>query len=93
MIVAEGYGQRIGILLLVTSKFYNGIGVNLKKLRGFPHVFRNPLRPIPYLATCLSSPAAREPVSVVISVDLPRKRKVMMEDVNVSNVGERWALC
>jgi hypothetical protein len=40
-IVAEGYEQRIGILLLVTSttRFYNGVGVHLKKIQGFPHVF------------------------------------------------------
>jgi hypothetical protein len=43
--------------------------------------------------TCPSSRAAREPISVAMSFDLLRKRRVMMEDVNVSNVRERWAGC
>jgi hypothetical protein len=34
VVAAEGHGQRIGILLLVTSttRFYNGMGVHLKKI-------------------------------------------------------------
>jgi hypothetical protein len=35
-----------------------------------------------------SRPAAREPISVAILLNLPRKRRVMMED-DVSNVRER----
>jgi hypothetical protein len=55
-------------------------------------LFRNLLRPIPNL-TCLSSPAAREPISVAIVLNLLRKRRVMMADVNVSNVREWWTWC
>jgi hypothetical protein len=55
--------------------------------------FRHPLRPVLNLATCPSSPAAREPIFVVISIDLLRKRRVMTKDVNVSNVRERWTGC
>jgi hypothetical protein len=57
------------------------MGAHLKKI--------NLLRPIPNLTTCPSSPAARELISVVLLFDLLRKRRVMMEDVNVSNVRER----
>jgi hypothetical protein len=42
VIVAEGYGQRIGTILLVTwtTRFYNGMGVHLKKnFKGFPMFF------------------------------------------------------
>jgi hypothetical protein len=60
-----------------------------KKLVVFPHVLRNPLRPDPYLTKCPSSSGAREPVSVAISIDLSRIRKVKMENVNVSTVRER----
>jgi hypothetical protein len=45
--------------------------------------FRHFLRPIPNLITCPSCPAAREPISVAILFDLLRKKRVMMEDVNV----------
>jgi hypothetical protein len=38
----------------------------------------------------LSDPAARKPISVATSVELLRKRGVTKEDVNVSNVRERW---
>jgi hypothetical protein len=47
-------------------------------LKGFPHVCRNPLRPIPNLTPCPSSTAARESISVAILLDLSRKKKVMM---------------
>jgi hypothetical protein len=60
--------------------------VHLQKL----HVFRNPLRPIPSRTTSPSSPNAREPISVAIPSDLLGKIRVKMEDVNVSNVRERW---
>jgi hypothetical protein len=49
-----------------------------KKRRGISNVFRNPLRPIPNLTTCPSRPGARDPMSVAISFDLLRKRRVMM---------------
>jgi hypothetical protein len=42
VIVAEGYGQRLGILLFITwtTRFYNGMGVHLKKnCEGFPMFF------------------------------------------------------
>jgi hypothetical protein len=42
----------------------------------------------PILTTCPSSPAAREPISVAILLNLLRKRRELMEDVNVSNVRE-----
>jgi hypothetical protein len=54
------------------------MGVHLKKVRRVPNDFGNPLHPIANLTTCPSSPAAREPISVVISYDLLRKRRVMM---------------
>jgi hypothetical protein len=66
--------------------------VHLKKCEA-SFVFRNSLRPIPNLITSPISPAAREPISVAIPFDLVRKRRVTMEDVNVSNVRERWAGC
>jgi hypothetical protein len=83
VIVAEGHGQGIGVLLLVSStiRFYNGRGVHLKKkkmARAFP------------LTTCPSSPSSRKSIFVVTSFDPLKKRRVMMEDVNVSNVRERW---
>jgi hypothetical protein len=72
----------------MAKRFYNGMGAHLKKeMRGFPHVFRKPLRPIPNLTTCPSSPAAEEPISVAILSNLPRKKK--SNDVNVSNIRER----
>jgi hypothetical protein len=74
-------------------RFYNGRGAHQKKKkRGEGVVFHNSLRPIPNLTTCSSSPAARELISVAISFDLLRKRRVM-ENVNVSNVRERWTGC
>jgi hypothetical protein len=60
--------------------------VHLNKL----HVFRNPLRPIPDLTTSPSNPAVREPIFIALPIDLLRKIRVMMEDVNVSNVREGW---
>jgi hypothetical protein len=42
LIVVEGYRKRIGMLFLVTStmRFYNGMGVHLKKnCEGFPMLF------------------------------------------------------
>jgi hypothetical protein len=45
---------------------------------------------MPDLITCPSSPGAREPISVATPFDLPRKKRVMMEGVNVSNERERW---
>jgi hypothetical protein len=62
----------------------NGMGMHLKE------IVRNPLRQMPNLTLCPSSPAAREPISVVIPSDLPRKRRVMLKDVNASNARERW---
>jgi hypothetical protein len=49
------------------------------------------LHPTPNLATCPSSPAAKEPIYVAISFDLLKKRRVIIEVVNVSDVRERWA--
>jgi hypothetical protein len=51
----------------------------------FPTIFV-----IPDLTTGPFSPSAREPIPVVIPIDLLRKRRVMMEDVNVSKARERW---
>jgi hypothetical protein len=45
------------------------------------------------LTTCPSSPGSRKPISIVTSFDPLRKRRVMMEDVNVSNVREGWPGC
>jgi hypothetical protein len=59
-----------------------------KKFRVFPHVFRNPLSPIPNPRP--SSSDAREPISVSVLLNLKRKRRIMIKDVNVSNVRERW---
>jgi hypothetical protein len=57
------------------------------------HVFRNLLRPIPNLTTCPSSLGAREPISVAILLNLIRKRRELMDDVNVNTARERWAGC
>jgi hypothetical protein len=83
--VLKGYRQRIVILLLVTSttRFYNGMGVHLKKN----------LRPIPDLTACPSIPAVREPIFVAILLNLLRKRRVTMEDVKFSKVRQRWTNC
>jgi hypothetical protein len=62
--------------------------MQLIKLGGFHQVFRNAWRPNPNLTTCPSSPAAREPIFVAILLNLQRKRRVVMDDVNVSNVRE-----
>jgi hypothetical protein len=58
VIVEEGYGQRIGILLFVTSttRVYNGRGVHLKtNCEGFPMFF--------------VIPCVGEPISVAIPFD------------------------
>jgi hypothetical protein len=65
--------------------------VRLKNIAGF--FFRNPLRPVPNLTTCPSSPAARKSTSVAILLNLLRKRRDLIEDVNVSNVRETWTGC
>jgi hypothetical protein len=57
---------------------------HLKKIERLSPCFPHSMRPIPKLTTCLSSPGARMPVFVPISMDLPRKRRVMTENVNVS---------
>jgi hypothetical protein len=95
VILLEGCGQIIGILLLVTStmRFYNGMGVHVEKAARPIRCFRNPLRPIPNLTTCPSSSGAREPIPVVILLNLPIKKRVLVRDVSVSNVRERWAGC
>jgi hypothetical protein len=46
---------------------------------------RNPLRPIPNLTTCPSSPDVREPISVVIPLDHLRKKGAMMQKANISH--------
>jgi hypothetical protein len=82
MVGAKGYGQRIGILLLVTSttRFYKGVGVHLKNTtRVSP--FRDLLRPIPNPSVRPFSPGVRESIPVTISFDLLRKRRIMMEKV------------
>jgi hypothetical protein len=56
-----------------------------KKLQEFPKAFRDRLRPILNLTICPSSPAAREPISVAISVDQLRKKEAMMQKANVSH--------
>jgi hypothetical protein len=90
VIVAEEHRQN-NWYNFKSSFDYIGMGVHLNiQLRVFLHVFRDPLRLIPILTTCTIIPAAREPISVAISFDLPRKRRVMTEDVNVSKVRERW---
>jgi hypothetical protein len=57
--------------------------VHLKKIAA--HVFHNPLRPIPNLTTCPSSPAAGEPISAATLLNLLRERRVMRQDVNVGH--------
>jgi hypothetical protein len=54
-----------------------------KKLRGFPHVFRNPLFPIPNLRPFPSSLGAREPISVTSPFDLLGKKGTMMQKVSI----------
>jgi hypothetical protein len=44
-----------------------------------------PLRPIPSLTTCTSSPGAREPIFVAIPFDQLRKKGAMMQKTNVSH--------
>jgi hypothetical protein len=56
-----------------------------KKLQWY---FRHPMRPIPNLTTCPTSPAAREPISVAIPFDLLRKRGAVMQMANVGH-GEK----
>jgi hypothetical protein len=41
------------------------------------------LHPIPNLTTCQSSPDARKPTSVAIPLNLLRKRRIKVKDVNV----------
>jgi hypothetical protein len=87
---ANGDGQRSG-----TSNVYYEIlqwkgSAPKKKVGGFPNVFHSPLCPIPNLTTCTSSLATREPTSVAILSNHLRKRRVMVEDGNVSIVRERW---
>jgi hypothetical protein len=53
--------------------------------RGFLHVFRNLLRPVPNLITCSPSPNAREPISVVITFYQLRKKGAVMQKANVSH--------
>ncbi|SAM04795.1 hypothetical protein [Absidia glauca] len=60
------------------ARICNGLGL-------VPHAFRNPLRSIPNLTTCTSSPAAREPIPVVIPFDHLRNKGAMMQKVNVSH--------
>jgi hypothetical protein len=38
-------------------------------------------------------PGVRKPISVAILLNLSRKRRIIMEDVNGSIVRERWAGC
>jgi hypothetical protein len=59
-----------------------------KKIEGFPMFFVVPCVQ-PNLTTYTSSHGVREPISAATSFDLLRKRGVIMEDVNVSNVRER----
>jgi hypothetical protein len=68
--------------------------MNTKIIQVLPHDFRSILIPIPNLsAYCPSSPAAREPISIPILLNLVRKSRVMVKVVKVSNVGERWTRC
>jgi hypothetical protein len=53
--------------------------------KGFPLVFRNPLRPIPNLTKCPLCPNARKPISIAISFDLLRKKVAIVQKVNVSH--------
>jgi hypothetical protein len=53
--------------------------------------FCNPLRPIPNLTTCSSSPAVREPISVVIPSDLLRKKDNWCKRLMLVIVWQRWA--
>jgi hypothetical protein len=87
VIVAEGYGQRIGVLLLVSKVDYEILQWHGSAPKKNTHVFRSSLRPIPIPTSFPSSSAARKPISKVIPLDHLRKMNV----VNVSNVRERWA--
>jgi hypothetical protein len=51
---------------------------------GFPHVFINPVRPIPNRTTRPSIPVARESISVAIPFDFLKKKEAMMQKANVS---------
>jgi hypothetical protein len=59
-------------------KIYNG------RVRGFPKFFVIPCIQSPNLTTCPSNPGAREPISVAIPFDLPRKKGALMQPANVS---------
>jgi hypothetical protein len=50
-------------------------GTKKKKKCGFPLVFRNRLSSIPNLGPTPLGPGVREPISVVIAIDLSRKKK------------------
>jgi hypothetical protein len=72
--------------------YYNAMGVHLKKFAIVSPSFSQPSASN-YLTTYPSIPTSKKPTSVAILLILLTKRRVMMEDVNVSNVKERWAKC
>jgi hypothetical protein len=63
--------------------------VNAPKKR-LPHVFRNPLCPIPNLTTSLSFPGARDPIFSVTPFNQPRKKDAKMQKSNVSHGKKGW---
>jgi hypothetical protein len=67
----------LGIMITCTNALEATIEweYTYQKLRKFPHVFRNPSRPIPKPSPCPSSPGARKLISVVIPFDLLRKKE------------------
>jgi hypothetical protein len=93
VIVAEGYGHRIGILLLVTltSSFYNGMGMHLKKIcEGFPCFLDFKILKVPFWATWGSggvgiSIVVVPIVAVIVVVDLVSKERGAMQKAKVSN--------
>jgi hypothetical protein len=55
-----------------------------KKLRGFPHVFRNPLLQIPNVSACPIPPCAIESISVV-------PHSIYQEKWSNDAKGKRWS--
>jgi hypothetical protein len=56
-----------------------------KRIARVSPFFRNFLRPIPNPSPCTSRSGDRESISVAIPIDLPRKKRAMKRNVNVSH--------
>jgi hypothetical protein len=64
----------------------------LKKLRGIPHIFCDPLGPIPNLSTCPPRPGAREPIPVTIPFDYLRKKEQWCKRQMLVMSSQRWTI-